>query len=709
MATTIDWYAPYWHYSNGASPNPAGDTRGYWVVSYEQNAANMTSTIYVNYRCQIYNSGSYVEVGYMTNTAYINGTSIGSKTSEVGTSSSGYSFIYQGTNSKVIQHNPDGSASFTFQGKSQVSGSSARWTNIQTIYLPNIAVSPTVSISGAGSSDSNRVIIGNNISVTVNNTQGRTTTITYPGGTYNVSANGDYSLNIPSSLVNTYTNTRIPQGTVTVSNSIGSNSVSCYMYIPDSYKPVINTFSFNGSNSNYQLLEGMYVQNLTTPKFTGTATFQNGATILSSKINISNYSRTGNLDFSGNNFTYTASVPFSESGTHTATSQITDSRSIPSDIKTSNSVDVIPYQSPSVNASYVRCDYQGNPDETNGKYMKLTLNYKYYLIWYNGNPSGEMNYFILSASGEGEYFDSYEADPSQGRSGDISCSYSKSFILDNGKEQTTDTYYQEGKRYFTKSGNTYIVINYTPGAAISGTVYEGKQFALSDSKDIYYRFSDITGTSQLISIRTSPAYTLISRLHGDAGHGLTLGQVATETGFNCYLPADFKSTITQNGQPIGLNINQIYPIGSIYMNIDGGKNPNTLFPGTTWEKILDRFLLGSGNTYSSGATGGSATNDHTHGMYHTHGALNNWNGTLVAALNLTSSNITSCWTTSGSGWTANARKSVSGANNAISQWQTEGTPIAGETSGSNISNTGGATDTNNLPPYLVVNIWKRTA
>lgn len=699
MAITYDWYAPYWHRSGGASPNSQLDGRSYWVVSYEQHPENLTTTVYVEYRLQTYNGGPYGLSVSATGTAYINGSSIGSKTLSRNTQAGeGYKFTYGGSNSTTIYHNSDGSASFTFQGKSYSPNvETTRWTNVQTIYLPNIATSPTVSISGAGSSDSDRVIIGNNISVVLGNTQGRSTTITYPGGTYTTSSDGTYSLQIPTSLINSYTNTRTPQGTVSVSNSIGSNSVPCYMYISDSYKPEINTFSFNGSDSDYPTLEGMYVQNLTTPKFTGTATFKNGATIASSKINITNYSGTGSLNFSGSNFTYTASVPFSQSGTHTATSQITDSRSISSDVKTSNSVEVIPYQSPSVSASYVRCDYEGNADESNGKYMKLTLNYKYYLIWYYGNPSGAMNYLNLFASGDGEYFESYEADPSQGRSGDISCSYSKSFILDNGKEQTTDTVYIEGKRYFTKSGNTYTVINYTPGATITGTVYEGKQFALSDSKDIYYRFSDITGSSQLISIRTSPAYTLISRLHGDAGHGVTLGQVATETGFNCYLPAKFLNP----NDTLSTLLDLIYPIGSIYMSLND-VSPSS-FIGGTWERIpTGRFLTAAGggtnpttdsNTYSGrgnytgqtswypiGETGGE--NDHQLTVdelpSHDHAAVPGEGPSLYP------------------NW------------GSLSGWGVTAQYLSGN-GGRGIVPRGENYYHNNVPPYLSVYMWKRTA
>lgn len=37
-------------------------------------------------------------------------------------------------------------------------------------------------------------------------------------------------------------------------------------------------------------------------------------------------------------------------------------------------------------------------------------------------------------------------------------------------------------------------------------------------------------------------------------------------------------------------------------------NPSTLFGGT-WEQLKDRFLLGAGDTYTNGDTGGSSTNN----------------------------------------------------------------------------------------------------
>ena len=47
-----------------------------------------------------------------------------------------------------------------------------------------------------------------------------------------------------------------------------------------------------------------------------------------------------------------------------------------------------------------------------------------------------------------------------------------------------------------------------------------------------------------------------------------------------------------------------YPIGSIYMSVNE-TSPAALFGGR-WEKIKDKFLIGAGNLYALGTTGGSA-------------------------------------------------------------------------------------------------------
>lgn len=56
----------------------------------------------------------------------------------------------------------------------------------------------------------------------------------------------------------------------------------------------------------------------------------------------------------------------------------------------------------------------------------------------------------------------------------------------------------------------------------------------------------------------------------------------------------------------GADIDTIYPVGSIYMSTSS-TNPATLFGKGTWTQLENRFLLGAGNVYTAGTTGGTST------------------------------------------------------------------------------------------------------
>lgn len=120
-------------------------------------------------------------------------------------------------------------------------------------------------------------------------------------------------------------------------------------------------------------------------------------------------------------------------------------------------------------------------------------------------------------------------------------------------------------------------------------------------------------------------------------------------------------------------LNSIYPIGSIYMSVNS-TNPEN-FIGGTWEKIQDKFLLASGSTYSAGSTGGEATHKltidempkHNHNAYLSGGSLASAAGRLL--------------------------------------FET----AAGQEFYNSIKSAGGDQPHNNMPPYLAVYVWKRTA
>lgn len=121
----------------------------------------------------------------------------------------------------------------------------------------------------------------------------------------------------------------------------------------------------------------------------------------------------------------------------------------------------------------------------------------------------------------------------------------------------------------------------------------------------------------------------------------------------------------------------IYPIGSIYMSVND-VNPSTLFGGT-WEQIKDKFLLSKGDTYSTnGATGGEA------------------NHTLTINEMPSHNHTTQLYGHKTNGGVSGKHRSVWSGNNDMA-------PMTW------IDNTGGGQAHNNMPPYLVVNVWKRTA
>lgn len=140
-----------------------------------------------------------------------------------------------------------------------------------------------------------------------------------------------------------------------------------------------------------------------------------------------------------------------------------------------------------------------------------------------------------------------------------------------------------------------------------------------------------------------------------------------------------------------------YPVGAIYMSTVS-TSPKTLFGFGTWERIQDRFLLAAGSTYSDGSTGGSPTHKHVYGLkvyeYYSTAAFNPKGG-LTGAINIDDGTLGS--------WVGGS--SMAGAENLNSSLGTT-TASANPHHYESRANTSTA---NNMPPYLAVYVWKRTA
>ena len=135
---------------------------------------------------------------------------------------------------------------------------------------------------------------------------------------------------------------------------------------------------------------------------------------------------------------------------------------------------------------------------------------------------------------------------------------------------------------------------------------------------------------------------------------------------------EFKWPIRYLGKSL---LDYIHPVGSIHQSTDP-TSPADLFGGT-WEQIKDVFLLAAGDSHAAGSTGGEETHvltaeemaNHTHGYDYTGQS----DATGTRAIKIVSP-----------GSTANAY------------------------TGKATSNCGGQAH-NNMPPYLTVYTWRRTA
>ena len=123
----------------------------------------------------------------------------------------------------------------------------------------------------------------------------------------------------------------------------------------------------------------------------------------------------------------------------------------------------------------------------------------------------------------------------------------------------------------------------------------------------------------------------------------------------------------------------VYPVGAIYMSVSS-TSPAILFGGT-WEQIQNRFLLAAGSSYTAGNTGGEATHTLTKNEMPTHShEIYSGYGDVVS--NVSDAYRYQTWGSSDRGW---------------------------KTGNLGTSNIGGGKAHNNMPPYLVVYMWKRTA
>ena len=140
-------------------------------------------------------------------------------------------------------------------------------------------------------------------------------------------------------------------------------------------------------------------------------------------------------------------------------------------------------------------------------------------------------------------------------------------------------------------------------------------------------------------------------------------------------------------------VDLIYPVGSIYMSVTDS-DPALLFGGT-WERLKDQFLLAAGDTYAAGAIGGEATHqltaaempDHQHTVRSMVQGYSGWGEMTITQHSIIHSKSGTDYYSPSTPTTLNVAYVYGGGT----------------------SSAGGGKAHNNMPPYLAVYMYKRTA
>lgn len=191
----------------------------------------------------------------------------------------------------------------------------------------------------------------------------------------------------------------------------------------------------------------------------------------------------------------------------------------------------------------------------------------------------------------------------------------------------------------------------------------------------YERSQDTNEESVEIILRQGTATTGTPAKPSHVENDVVAGALTTEMVL-AYVTVT-STAITNVANEIYASVRNPFPVGAIYMSVDGTIAPDVLFGGT-WERIAGgRFLIGADSTYQPGAIGGEATHTLTANEMPSHSHTVTVDGQNPGAFT----------------FTPGSTQQV--INLGLKAYTTD--------------SKGGGQAHNNMPPYLAVYMWKRTA
>ena len=167
---------------------------------------------------------------------------------------------------------------------------------------------------------------------------------------------------------------------------------------------------------------------------------------------------------------------------------------------------------------------------------------------------------------------------------------------------------------------------------------------------------------------------------------------AIQVGLSAYFDRDVQidGTLVVGGATL---LDYTHPVGSVYIST-AATDPADLFGGGTWERIKDVFLLAAGDTFAAGSTGGEASHTLTTAEMpsHTHNPANQ---------------------AGYYGFITNSQKVFTVGDMGVQSGSGRYYPYASAafdiSRNTETGATGGGKAHNNMPPYLTVYAWRRTA
>lgn len=646
--------------TNGAS---GGGEGRYYTLSWTatQSIANNTSTISWTLSTA---GGKSSWITERTVYVDIDGERVFSKTNAVDR--------YRGTiatGTKTISHNSDGTRSFSVSLAAAIYYSSIGCTGSQTFTLDTIARASTLSVSDG--------TLGTKTTLTADRKSSSFThTLTWECGSYSgtlatksTSTSWPFTPELKLASVAPYGQKVYCTYTLSTYNGstlVGTDSKSAWFAIPSSVKPSC-TLSLSDSKG-YASIYGGYIQGESQLSVTINATqaYSSPISRYSASANGATYSTK----------TFTTSV-LTKVGTNTISATVTDGRERPG--SASSNIMVLAYSRPQItNLKVRRCNANGTENDRGG-YGKISFH----------------------------------------------CTITP---LSNKNTRACSLRYRQ-------SGAT----TWTNAPAITLSAYDQDcnppviQMSDAHSYEVQINLTDaFETTSAVTSISTGYCLYHIPA----SGKGITFGGIAEGDGFNVKMDATFgekvnmKKNLQVDGNVTGkyltgtwlqtiattdlgktppkvavldnsgwiyyrTPVDLIYPVGSIYMSINA-TNPKDLFGGT-WEQIKGKFLLGMSSSYPAGSQGGEATHTLTTSEipYHNHNIGQEGNTSKILPTQIAVND-------------SSQSEYVTTLQGGASGWYKSSVAWDGRISTRNQTSPYGQSH-NNMPPYLAVYIWKRTA